>query len=292
NPLAHIDIIGTILFPVISRIGNFPGIGWMKPVPVNLSNLKHPLRDDAIISFAGPFSNFVQACIAILLIKLLGTFGGYFTELMSYYAIVNILLMGFNLLPFPPLDGGGILRFFLPNSLREPFDRFSRYSPFILLALIFLPELLGYPNSILELLLSPFIKLFEIIIPLDIYYLILLNLFNVGIVCYFFRDRIKRIFIKTSIKAQKISVKKDEIVISLANKKLINLAESVIPKLENRIPLKENEKIELDKLKDVLDSDANICQEDDYNINDNTCKSCEWFKNCLDRKVKNEIEKT
>ena len=64
NPLVHIDWIGTVLLPIIAAISRLPLIGWAKPVPVNLRNLRHPRRDFMIVAAAGPISNFLQAFVA------------------------------------------------------------------------------------------------------------------------------------------------------------------------------------------------------------------------------------
>src|SRR5262245_39954278 len=69
NPLAHIDWIGTVLFPIIAIVSGFPLIGWAKPVPVNGQNLHSPRRDFAAVALAGPVSNIILAFVAALLIS-------------------------------------------------------------------------------------------------------------------------------------------------------------------------------------------------------------------------------
>ena len=70
NPLVHIDWIGTVLLPIIAAVSNLPLIGWAKPVPVVLRNLRHPRRDFMIVAAAGPISNLLQALVAALLLRL------------------------------------------------------------------------------------------------------------------------------------------------------------------------------------------------------------------------------
>ncbi len=165
NPLAHIDIFGTVILPIIAIFTGIPLIGFMKAVPVNSYNLKNRERDQAIIAFAGPFSNLIIAIIAFIIIKVAtlkidGTFLIYkfiillqennniitsillnfIPVLLSFlimFYIINIMLMFFNLLPFPPLDGGWILRFLLSDSKRVIYDKIYPYGFLILYALLF-----------------------------------------------------------------------------------------------------------------------------------------------------------
>ncbi len=165
NPLAHIDIFGTVILPIIAIFTGIPLIGFMKAVPVNSYNLKNRERDQAIIAFAGPFSNLIIAIIAFIIIKVAtlkidGTFLIYkfiillqennniitsillnfIPVLLSFlimFYIINIMLMFFNLLPFTPLDGGWILRFLLSDSKRVIYDKIYPYGFLILYALLF-----------------------------------------------------------------------------------------------------------------------------------------------------------
>ena len=278
NPIAHVDIVGTLIFPI------FIGIGWMKPVPVFLGNLKHPMRDDAIISFAGPFSNFIQASFALLIYHLFFSglpFSNLGVQILIHYAKINILLMGFNLLPFPPLDGGAILRYFIPRSKLHIFDMFARYS-FIILIVFFLTGMLHY-------FLIPFSLLFSWIASFSITGLIFLNLINIGVVLYFYREELG--LLKSKIEKGKFKVVKPEAHSELGgNKGTIYLAETVLEKIDLDEPLSEKEKLDIYNLKQSLDKKANICPPSDYDVGDNTCQNCDWFKNCLVRKVESSTD--
>ena len=114
NPLAHIDWIGTVLFPLVARISGMPLIGWAKPVPVNPNNLKHPRRDFAMVAAAGPASNLLLAAGAWIPLALLSTGEVTGSQLLAFlrdFIQLNVFLAVFNLLPVPPLDGSGADRF-------------------------------------------------------------------------------------------------------------------------------------------------------------------------------------
>lgn len=152
NPIAHIDIFGTVLFPIIAFLTGVPLLGWAKPVPVNPRHLQRPARDNVFISLAGPFSNlllglFLYFCIWLLLATGLFEFSlqssrfeqGMRTllEMLKYGFFINIILMIFNLIPVPPLDGSHVLEYFLPYQARDYWEKIKPYSFFILLALFY-----------------------------------------------------------------------------------------------------------------------------------------------------------
>jgi Zn-dependent protease len=152
NPLAHLDPLGAILFLVV-------GFGWAKPVPVDARNLRHPVRDSAIVAAAGPLSNLVLAFAATFLALLLpdvplaadgalAPADAAWRIAASFFASslrVNLALMAFNLLPVPPLDGSNILRLFIPWRMRDRYEEFMRYGPWLLLAVLLAESFLGLP---------------------------------------------------------------------------------------------------------------------------------------------------
>ena len=147
NPAVHIDPIGTLLFPVIAYTTGVPLIGWAKPVPVDTRHLKHPKRDFAIIAAAGPASNLVMAVIGAAAFWVArnaagpGDFIGNslsdsLLPLLGFFAVVNVSLAVFNMIPVPPLDGGNVLSGLLTGSMAETFDKLRPYGFLILYGLM------------------------------------------------------------------------------------------------------------------------------------------------------------
>ena len=161
NPAAHIDPIGTVLFPLLNMIMGLPLIGWAKPVPVNPMHLKDPARDQMYISFAGPAANLIVGSSAMVLLLLMKWFvpgaGGVVINMalrmqlagresiitpivgiLFFMMIINFMLAIFNLLPVPPLYGHWIVAGLLPPAAADSFRRFGAYGIFILYGLMFL----------------------------------------------------------------------------------------------------------------------------------------------------------
>jgi Zn-dependent protease len=148
NPLRHIDMVGTILLPLLilvtSKLLGSSGIlfGWAKPVPVDFSALRHPKGDMLWVAAAGPLANLSMAMLWALTFKItLITAQNMFTLPLSLMAeagiSVNLVLMVLNLLPILPLDGGRIAVSLLPNRLAYSYSRLEPYGFPILLVLLF-----------------------------------------------------------------------------------------------------------------------------------------------------------
>lgn len=145
NPIRHIDLMGTIVIPVLILIasqGKY-AFGWAKPVPVNFGRLRNPKRDMLWVAAAGPGANLLMAILWAFVIKAMqGLPANYFTEPVLLMArggiIVNAVLMVLNLLPLPPLDGGRIAVSLLPHGLAYRFARVEPFGMIILLVLMLL----------------------------------------------------------------------------------------------------------------------------------------------------------
>jgi Zn-dependent protease len=147
NPIKHLDLVGSVMMPFISFASGLLLIGWAKPVPVNRTNFKNPFKDDALVSFAGPLSNFVLAVLFTLLLSLVYNFqltsSGLLINLIWYGVFFNIFLFAFNLLPIPPLDGSHILFDLFPNPLTAKYLSIGFYGSILLILFIYSP-LWGY----------------------------------------------------------------------------------------------------------------------------------------------------
>ena len=144
NPLRHIELFGTILLPALLHFIGSPFLfGWAKPVPVNFSRLRNPKQDMLWVALAGPAVNLLMAIAWTALLKIDVLLPrNYFTlplALMCEIGIgVNLALMGLNLLPLPPLDGGRIVTSLLPWQYAVRFASLERWGFFILLGLLYL----------------------------------------------------------------------------------------------------------------------------------------------------------
>lgn len=145
NPIPHIDPIGTIAVPgallLMSALTGGSGLlfGWAKPVPINPRYFRNPLKAMTITAAAGPLSNLLQMIFWALLLKALAAVGFYDKFVISVCAAgisVNLMLMAFNLIPIPPLDGGRIVRGLLPRQAGMAFDKIEPYGFMILLVLM------------------------------------------------------------------------------------------------------------------------------------------------------------
>jgi Zn-dependent protease len=168
NPIRHIDPIGTIVVPIgLAILSNgATTFGWAKPVPVNFSNLHNPKRDMVLVAAAGPGSNFAMAAFWALLAMLIygvgasaSLVGGWILLGCSVGIWMNVLLMVFNLVPIPPLDGGRVLIGLLPDPASKVVARLEPIGFIIVLLLVF------GPGRLLMQIIEPFFRFF-----LDFFY--------------------------------------------------------------------------------------------------------------------------
>jgi Zn-dependent protease len=135
NPVPHIDLVGTILLPLLLYIANLPIIGMAKPVPVNPLNYRNYRWGELAVSAAGPLSNLVLATLFSLVLRL-GIQNPGLMAMAQIGVSINILLALFNLIPIPPLDGSHIVAIFLPRELARLYAYLQPVG-FILILILF-----------------------------------------------------------------------------------------------------------------------------------------------------------
>jgi Zn-dependent protease len=149
NPIKHIDPFLTIIMPVVMLLATDGrlALGGAKPVPVNPANYRHPKRGDIIVSLAGVTVNLVLALLCTLLIAGVGLVGRgasalgttvWIAQVMLIWGVtINLVLIAFNLIPIPPLDGSHVVKYLLPASWAVRYQQLARYGIIVLIALLY-----------------------------------------------------------------------------------------------------------------------------------------------------------
>lgn len=142
NPIAHVDLVGTIILPLLS----IP-FGWAKPVPISPTRFRRDVNMSTgmmLTAAAGPLSNVILAVLSTVAFGLIIRFypeaaprGSGVRELLGMMIQLNVGLAIFNMIPVPPLDGSRIVEWLLPTRFREVWDGFSRFAPMLLIAVFF-----------------------------------------------------------------------------------------------------------------------------------------------------------
>ena len=160
NPIPHIDIFGTILFPLFLILTRSPFLfGWAKPVPVDPRRFRETKKDMAVVGASGPASNFLLAIIAGILFRLIASSGSAspaLTQALFFAVMINLVLAVFNLIPVPPLDGSKIVMGFMSNEMAMQYSRIGRFGFFIIFALFFL--------GVIQRILFPIVNFFLVLI--------------------------------------------------------------------------------------------------------------------------------
>jgi Zn-dependent protease len=172
NPIKHVDLIGTIIFPLMLALLGAPIIGWAKPVPFVSRNLRNQRRDPALVGLAGPAANILLAAGVVLVLLLLKAVMPSFREILDAMiaagalgasgiaapliyllfslAMINLVLAVFNLIPIPPLDGSHVVGALLPPRLHWQWVQLERYGFLLLFALLW--------TGIFGVIFRPFVK--------------------------------------------------------------------------------------------------------------------------------------
>lgn len=141
NPISHLDLVGSIIVPLMGYLlGGFI-IGWAKPVPFNPYNLKNRRWGEAIVAVAGAFSNILLALAFGLILRVMLYYklvNQAFFELAGFVVLINMTLALFNLIPIPPLDGSKILSAVLPYKWQSLLYHLEKYGLILILAFVFL----------------------------------------------------------------------------------------------------------------------------------------------------------
>lgn len=144
-PKPHIDLLGTIVLPLVGALmpGQFPLLAWGKPVQTNPANYTTKLPrsvGNLLVSVAGPAMNLLLALLVSVVFVVLGKAGRLSPSvahgIVNYLVALNLSLMFFNLLPIPPLDGGALLAVAFPKSLQHVVRALERYGMFVLIILL------------------------------------------------------------------------------------------------------------------------------------------------------------
>ncbi|MBP6506718.1 MAG: site-2 protease family protein [Opitutaceae bacterium] len=164
NPLVHMDLFGTVIFPLVC-IFAFPGgilFGWGRPVMINPSNFKNRKSGEVLTTMAGPLSNLVIALIAAVAGGLLAGGAPRTTEIFAVLISLNVVLAVFNLLPVPPLDGGTLMKH-ATNMSEETYFRIAQWSWLVLLIAIQLPPVRYALGLVISLLTVPYYVIFQLL---------------------------------------------------------------------------------------------------------------------------------
>lgn len=135
NPLRHIDLYMTVLLPIATLVLFGMPVLAAKPVPFDPRNVKWDEFGGALIAAAGPFTNLLLAIIGAVILPHVA-FGTLLYETVAIFAVTNVSLFVFNLIPIPPLDGSRILYAFAPDGLRRVMQQIEPYGLFVVLAVV------------------------------------------------------------------------------------------------------------------------------------------------------------
>ena len=143
NPIPHIDPFGSLLLPFLLSLTSFGVFGYAKPVPVNISKLRHPRNQALLVSLAGPATNVLIALLAAWVLRTWRP-QGTVARVIIDLGVTNVVLAAFNLIPLPPLDGSAVVERFMPRSWYPQWLRIRQYTMGVLIIVVLaLPRVLN-----------------------------------------------------------------------------------------------------------------------------------------------------
>ena len=161
NPIAHLDMVGSLMLLLV-------GFGWAKPVPINIFKVGKGDLGKFLVSVAGIASNILIAIFSVIALKILLSFGisefNFLVKFLAFLVYIDLALFAFNLLPIAPLDGYRMFESFAPRAFERFAPFMEQWGFFILIALVFLTNIVG-------ILIYFFIDLFSVLFNLPIIYL-------------------------------------------------------------------------------------------------------------------------
>lgn len=178
NPIKHVDPFGTVLLPLLLWASGAPVFGYAKPVPINPGYYKDYRKGMLLTGLAGPTTNLTLALVSGLTVRAIiaasDAFGGAMSDgawnaamwiAMGFYVFtqINLVLMFFNLIPMPPLDGSRVLPIFLSDRALQTYHRFEQYGILIFFGLLMIvPRVLGFSplGAYFDVTVDPLLKLF------------------------------------------------------------------------------------------------------------------------------------
>jgi len=178
NPIKHMDPFGTVLLPLLLWASGAPIFGYAKPVPINPNYYKDYRKGMLLTGLAGPATNLTLALVSGLIVRVLAFGGalvvgsvsegaisalGWILYAFYYFAQINLVLMFFNLIPIPPLDGSRVLPLFLSDKALHAYHRFEQYGILVFFALLMiLPRILPFSplGEYFNLTVAPLMRLF------------------------------------------------------------------------------------------------------------------------------------
>ncbi|MCX7905862.1 MAG: site-2 protease family protein [Elusimicrobiales bacterium] len=143
NPLPHLDLVGSLIVPLVTILSGIPVIGWAKPVPINPYRMYEYNKSIIYVSLAGPVANILLSFFSAILLTIMYYLSvhtiNFFLPLIyifQYLIVINLVLAFFNLFPIYPLDGGQVFMNLLPYRYREKYEKIIPYGIYIIIFLV------------------------------------------------------------------------------------------------------------------------------------------------------------